>query len=872
MWAVLAGLWVGCLLPGPAAMAAIGSLLVVAAAARRGQGGRFGGDARAEPTQSVKGSEHPPAEGAPGPQGLRPQVPVAEARSRWRLAVLVVGFVLLGSGTAGARFTLLERGPLHALAEQGGVAAVRGRVVSEARETRFGAWLLVRVSAVDGRPAASRALLRVDPESAPPLGAVVAAHVTARPLDRDGFDAYLRRLSAGTAMTATGPVRVVGAPPAALLGTTAVRERTRTAFRRRLPIEHAALLTGLVTGDVRGLPEEVAERLTAAGLSHLVAVSGSNVALVLAGAVAMAALCRLGARGRRRVCAGAVLWFVVLVRAEPSVLRAALMAAVVLAAQATGRGADVRHTLGVVAVLLLLVDPLLAGHLGFALSVLATAGVLVVTPAVAARVPGPRPLGLLVGASVGAQVGVAPVLFAVEGAVPLAALPANLVAVPAAAVASAVGVAAALVAQLSEPAGALLARLATPALAVILGAGRQFADGPRLHPGDLARTGAVLLAVAVLGVLGRRGSARTGAAVPGGRRSRRVAAGALAAVVVVALVPRWRGLPPVAVLTLTALDVGQGDALLVEAPGPDPSNPARMLVDGGPGPALALRLLRDRGLRRLDAVVISHPHADHTEGLPAVLDGLRVGALVVPPLVAEAAPDLTPSALTTLAVARRHGVPVVAAAAGSAFALGRAQVQVLSPPPHGSLGDEPNDNSLVLRVSDRGGSLLLAGDAEAAAQRRLLRRPDLLRATVLKVPHHGGDTNEPGFLDAVGAGVAVMSLGRGNDYGHPHPAVLADIAPVPLRRTDRDGTVRVPAGAPAADYTARDARPALPGPPAGGARGAASAPRSRPRPRRAAGGWDARRRRPPRRRPHRQRPSRPAHRVAVRRAARGPPA
>lgn len=728
---LLAATWIGCLMGGPWPLVAAGPVAVLTATRR----------------------------------GIAAPV---------RLGLVAVALVATGAGLAGGRTGLMDSGPLARLAVSGGEAAVQATVVTDARATEFGAWTLVRVGSLDGGRTRARALLRLPGvDGAPEVGEVVAFRATGRPLTEDGFEGHIRRLHAGVALTPLDPVRVTQPAGAAWRMTNHVRSRVRSAADWGLPREEAALLTGLVIGDTSGQTSERQEQFRDAGLTHLVAVSGSNVALVLAGVLGGGAALGLGSRGRRLAGIAAVCWFVLLVRAEPSVVRAAVMAVLVLLAGLRGRGSDPLHVLAMAALLLLLADPFLSGQLGFALSVGATAGVLVFAPRLATRVPGPEPVRVLVGASLGAQLGVAPILLTLPEGVGLWSLPANLIAVPAAAIASVVGVAAALTAQVSTVAGGVVAMLARPALRTVIWAAETFAAGPRLTAGHLATPVAALL---VFTLLSRR-------------RAPRLAATALLLTVVAAVMPQLRTAGPVAVVTLTALDVGQGDALLVETPAGSGRAGARMLVDGGPEPGSALAAVRARGVRGLDAVALTHAHADHAGGLPAVVAAMPVAVLLVGPRPLE--PDSAPSVAETYGLAARRGVRVLPVAAGMQFPLGGASVEVLSPPADGSVGTEPNDNSLVLRVEGSGGTALLTGDAEIAAQEWLLRDPGRLRADVLKVPHHGGDTNAPGFLRAVGARAAVLSVGGDNDYGHPDGDVLAELAGVALYRTDLHGAVRV---------------------------------------------------------------------------------
>lgn len=502
-------------------------------------------------------------------------------------------------------------------------------------------------------------------------------------------------------------------------------------------------------------------------------VSGRHVALMLAGVMTTCVVARVGARGRRWAGLAALFWFAVLVRWQPSVLRASTMGGLVLGAGLLGRGSEPRHHLAVAATLLLLADPLLAGQVGFALSVLATAGVLVLAPWLAQRLPGPRPVRMLMAVTVGAQLGAAPVLLAAFDRLPLASVPANLIAVPAAALAQTVGMAAAVVAQVSVAAGGWAAVIARVPLSLILWAAEIFSSGPALRPSTLWSPLALVLVTAL--VLARY--------VP------RTAAGLVATAVAVAALPLGGGPGPLTAPRLTAFDVGQGDALLVEIPG---NPPARLLYDGGPEPETALNHLRGRGVDNLDVVVASHPHRDHVAGLPAVLENLSVGALLVSPLgPGEYEERLVGPARALPGLARRAGVVVAPASAGRRFPLGNATVEVLSPPDDGSLGGDPNENSIVLRIHTRAGRMLLTGDAEVTAQQRLLEDPDRLRADLVQVPHHGGATNAEGFLGAVAADVAVISVGAENEHGHPHPRVLGELTDTVTKRTDEDGTVTV---------------------------------------------------------------------------------
>ncbi|MFO8076687.1 MAG: ComEC/Rec2 family competence protein [Egibacteraceae bacterium] len=732
--ALAASLWLGCLLAGPGWLAGLGLAALAAGA------------------------------------GLARRAPVAA------LAVAAAALALAGSGLAGARLALAERGPLPDLAAHAEEVTLEGRVVTEARPTATGGWLLLRVDEVGGRATRQRAVVGVEElAQAPPLGARVRGTARLLPLGEEGFDAHLRAHGAVVRARPAEPLGVVAPPPALLAASTTVRERARAAFEEALDPERAVLLSGVTTGDLRGRPEGQRERFSAAGLSHLVVVSGKHTALMLAGVLGLAAVVGVGPRGRSVVGLAALAWFVVLVRWQPSVLRAGATAALVLLAGLLGRVRQPLRLLAVAVVALLLSDPLLARRLGFVLSVLATAGVLLVAPAVVARLRGPSWLRWTVGATVGAQLGVAPVLLAGDGGLPAAALPANLVAGPAAALAQAVGLLAAALAVVAPAAAAPLAALAGPPLAAILWSAETFADLPALEPAHLASPVSGLLVLAVLA-----------------HRRRALAVPALLLAGALALGPLLVPAPAVAHLTVTALDVDQGDGVLVEAPGHGggAAAPARMLVDGGEDDTRLRRRLREAGVDALDVVVLTHGHLDHGGVLPALLEERDVGALLL-----GAHPDPPTSAVTeaVLEAAATAGVAVQRVAAGDRFPLGTAEVTVLSPPRRGLATRDLNELSVVLRVDGAHGSVLLPGDAEVRAQERLLERRAELAVDALVVPHHGAATNAEGFLAASGAQAALISVGPDNPHGHPRPETLATLAALgaQVRRTDLDGTVGV---------------------------------------------------------------------------------
>ena len=572
-------------------------------------------------------------------------------------------------------------------------------------------------------------------------------------------------------------------PPSVLTGPSAVQRvagRLRQGLRdasATLPADERGLLPGLVDGDTSRLDPGLGRDFRTTGLTHLTAVSGTNVAVVLAATLVVCGWLRIGLRWRPPVALVVLLGFVVLARPSPSVLRATVMGALGLLALSTGSRRQALPALSAAVLVLVLLSPELAHQPGFALSTLATAGLLLVAPVwrdrLARRLPGWLADAVAVPAA--AQLACGPVIVGLSGQVGVLAVPANLLAVPAVAGATLLGVVAALAAPVCLPVAQLIAWAAwlpTHWLVLVarIGASRPGSSLslPRGWPGALlmiALTGLVLLALA------RRWLRRAGAAA---------AAGAvLAGCLVVAVEPPW---PPPG-WVLVSCDVGQGDSLVLRA-----GRHEAVVVDTGPDPVPVDACLRRLGISRVPLLVLTHLHADHVEGVPGLLRDRAVGLVEIGPLDE---PAVERGRLLGWLAARR--IPVVRAVVGEVRSLSGVRWQVVDATARHGTDSDPNNSSIVLRVVTHGVTALLAGDLEGDAQRALRERGVDLTAAVLKVPHHGSAKQDPGFLDATHARIALTPVGAGNPYGHPSRATLARLERDGARtyRSDRDGDVAV---------------------------------------------------------------------------------
>jgi competence protein ComEC len=703
---------------------------------------------------------------------------------RWR-RIVALGLALFVIGLTWGSLRADALGTSVLAQAVGESARVEVVTTQAARTSPWAVRVVGAVRSLDDRRVRERVLLVLPAGRSPPRGAVLEAVVRITEprsaSDPAEFDerAWLARQGIHVVLKASAWTRIGRRSGVGGLGD-AVRDRIARAVTSGTDGVRRAIVLGVVLGEDEGLPSATRDDFRASGLTHLLAVSGQNVAFIIVGIHALGWLLRLGRVLVEVTALAAIAGYVLAVGWQPSVVRAGIAGALVSLAWLAARPSDRWHFLALGALVLLAWAPSTLFEPGFQLSFAAVAAIFVAVPGLQRVCEGyPIPRGVAEAFAVALACGLvtAPIVLYHFDRAPVYTVPANVLAFPAVPAVLGLGLLSAAAAAVSPGAAAALAWLAGWAAAWLELVAWSVASLPGAQIGP---RGALVLAVgAVLCWAGARHA----------RRRWRLRAPAVAAVAVsVGLVglAAWPVLRPPAAWTrpsglrVTFLDVGQGDSVLLETPS------ARVLVDQGPPEADVTAQLRRMGVRSLSAIVLTHPQRDHVGGAADVLRRLEVGVVLDPGLTITG-----PERDEAVAAARERGVPVRTVREGEEFRLGGLELDVLWPEDTGAPTEDPNLNAVVLLASFGETDVLLPADAESDVTGRLSTGA----VEILKVAHHGSE--DPGLgaqLRTLRPRVAVISCGRGNDYGHPRPETLAALAGSPglaVFRTDVDGRVVV---------------------------------------------------------------------------------
>ena len=535
--------------------------------------------------------------------------------------------------------------------------------------------------------------------------------------------------------------------------------------------DSGALIPGMVLGDTSKQTPDFKDAMKRSGLTHLVAVSGANFAIV--SSFVLWCMQFFIKRKNYRLLATAISLscFIALVRPSPSVLRAAAMAAVLLSAQASKKRTDSLPALGFAIAIVVIGDPWQAQDAGFALSVLATAGLLLLAPIIENRLPTHPKLSGALAPPIAAMLFCSPILVALSGYVSPMSILANLLAAPFVAPITVVGFVAALVSPFAPWLTAILVVLIRIPAALIASIARHIAQFPVLtiHNGKI---GFAIVAVLIsLMVLFKRSWRKTSALL-----------------VVIVLTLSWLQRWPAGDWQIANCDVGQGDSMVINL-----NHGSAIVIDVGPDPVAEDKCLRALGIKDVPLLVLSHFHADHVGGLSGLLKSRHVRQTWI-------SNNLEPLLESTHSLQLLQSSQVITVQKGMVATMAGISLEVLWPdvgthsfesmPGEGS---QINNSSIALLVSHKDWSIFTAGDLEPPAQHEILG--SVRKVDIYKVCHHGSKYQDLELMKLLSAQVAVISVGANNSYGHPAAETISSLTRLGTQvvRTDRDGALAITA-------------------------------------------------------------------------------
>lgn len=502
-----------------------------------------------------------------------------------------------------------------------------------------------------------------------------------------------------------------------------------------------ALIPGMVLGDTRGQSAEFKETMRRAGLTHLVAVSGANFAIVSAFVLWCMQFIFRTIPARLWATAIALAAFIALVRPSPSVLRAAAMAAVALLAARTYQRRDSLPALGFAIAAVIAIDPWQARDAGFALSVLATGGLLLIAPVIVERLSKymPEKVAGIIAPPLAAMLACLPIIVALSGFISPVSILANIFAAPFVAPITVVGFVAALISPFSPELAHLLLLLVRPLASAITTIAHQSGRFPVLTLSQgLVGSVVVLTAIAIVILLRKKG---------------------VLLILLILIATTWWARFPAHEWQVYSCDVGQGDATVINL-----HHNSAIVIDVGPDPLLIDQCLRELHIKRISLLILTHPHADHVAGLTGAQKNRTI--------------DVT-----------WYGN----IAAGSRAHIGEYTIDVLWPQRAGFDDPNPNNVSIAARISSPDLTLFAAGDIEPPVQEQL--RGKVGKVDIYKVAHHGSRFQDPVLMRELAPTLAMISVGEGNTYGHPAASTIAELEALHAKvlRTDIHGAIAVSA-------------------------------------------------------------------------------
>jgi competence protein ComEC len=555
--------------------------------------------------------------------------------------------------------------------------------------------------------------------------------------------------------------------------------KIRDSFRRSAQSiggASGALIPGLVIGDTSLEEQSFVTDMRRVGLSHLTAVSGANFAIIAAFLLWLSQWIFKRVRSRLILTSVVLVGFIFLVRPSPSVLRASVMSAVILIAKSRGVKADSVPSLGLAIAFLILMDPFQAIDPGFALSVAATAGILLLAPKIQSYFTekfGHEKFAEVLAIPLSATIMCTPVILAISGIFSLVSIPANILVEPVVAPITIIGFIAAILSPLTPAISHLLLVLIKPLAQIIVWISNFASDLPVLLLPKSYLGAAIALGVIALIKL---------------RKWRALALSGLATIIIILLPGQWPGKN----WEVANCNVGQGDGLVINL-----GNSEAIVIDVGPDAVLIDNCLKDLGISKIPLLVLSHFHADHVHGLSGAMSGRKVSNIWTtnygePKSERDSTFLLFGDIPNHQAVAGEH-VEFSSTKGPLTISVlwpGKSLQEFAAMPGDGS---SINNSSIALLITIDGLRIFTAGDLEPPAQEALMASSKIGAVDIYKVSHHGSAYQFEPLMSALKPKVALISVGAGNNYGHPAANTISALESMGTKvmRTDQDGATAV---------------------------------------------------------------------------------